>query len=286
MSSSTNAFIIAVTLAAAATSEARPATDAAPTNEPAKKEPVTSGRGEKVKAIDPQAMAAVDRMGAFLRDQKNFSVRTTTQTDYLLDNGQKVRLEAQGDLQVERPNRLRADTMSDRKDRQFYYDGKTFTIYSPRIGYYSTVRAPGTINELADQLENQYGLELPLVDLFRIGTDENALNDVTSARYVGKAKVDGVDTDLYAFRQPGVDWQIWIQEGDQPVPRKLVLTTTDDPARPERSIDMTWNLGATHEPSVFAFVPPKGSAKIAMADVNAQRQQTEKARRSTRSAHR
>lgn len=281
-----HAFVIAATLAAASTSDARPATDGAPATQPAKNGRVTEDKHEAASAIDPRAMEGVNRMGTFLRNQKNFSVRTTTQTDYVLDNGQKVTLEGKGDLQVERPNKLRADTISDRKDRQFYYDGKTFTIYSPRMGYYSTVPAPSSINELADQLEDQYGLELPLVDLFRIGTDQNALKDVTSATYVGKAKVGGVVTDLYAFRQPGVDWQIWIQEGDQPVPRKLVLTTTDDPARPERSIDMTWNLGATHEPSVFAFVPPKGSAKIAMADVNAQRQQTEKARRATRSARR
>jgi len=33
--------------------------------------------------------------------------------------------------------------------------------------------------------------------------------------------VEGVRCDNLAFRAPNVDWQIWIQEGPEPLPRKL-----------------------------------------------------------------
>src|SRR5262249_3873930 len=132
-------------------------------------------------------------------------------TDYVLDDGQKVRLTARGELRVARPNRLRADVVSDRKERSFYYDGKTFTLESPRIGYYATLAAPPTLNDLADLLQQRYGIELPLVDLFRWGSRDTDRSQITSAMYVGEAKVDGATADQYAFRQPGLDWQIWIQ---------------------------------------------------------------------------
>ncbi len=221
----------------------------------------------KPQAVEPEAIDALRKMSGFLGEQKSFSIRTSMQTDYVLDNGQKVRMQSHGNVRVQRPSRLRADVVSDRKEREFIYDGKTFTIYSPKVGYYARLPAPATIIELADQLQAQYGLELPLVDLFRWSRDEAAFKDIKAATFVGTTELEGVQTDHYAFRQPGVDWQIWIEHGDKPVPRKLVLTTTDDPARPEHAIEMTWHLGATHQDSQFTFTPPKDSKRIGIAEL-------------------
>jgi len=222
----------------------------------------------KPPAVEPRATAALERMGAFLREQQSFTVRMTTETDYVLDTGQKVRLAATGDVRVRRPDRVRADVESERKDRQYYYDGTSFTIYGPKVGYYATVSAPPTILQTADMLQTRYGLELPMVDLFRWGSEESDFDEITSATYIGEARIDGVDTDHYAFRQPGLDWQIWIKRGEQPVPKKLVLTTTDDPARPERDIELSWELGVRHPDSDFAFTPPKDSQQIKLVEIS------------------
>ncbi len=237
-------------------------------------------------AIDPQAIAALGRMGAFLRQQRSFVVRTEGQSDYVLANGQKVTRSSRGNLRVRRPDRLRAELVSDNKDREFFYDGRRFTIFSPNVGFYATLAAPRTINDLADLLQTRYGLELPLVDLFRWGSDRADFNEITAARYIGPTTIDGVAVDQYAFRQPGVDWQIWIQRGPQPLPRRLVLTTTDDPARPEHAIELTWNLGATFDERIFVFQPPEDAKRIAIADVESLRRNATKERRATRSVRR
>ena len=234
---------------------------------------------------DERAIGALRTMGDFLREQKSFSVSTTTDTDYVTDTGQKITVSAKGKLDVVRPNKVRAAVTSDRKEREFFYDGKTFTIFSPKLGFYSTVTAPPTIHELADMLQDRFGLELPLVDLFRWGTPEADFKDIQLAQYVGPAKVDGADTEQYTFRQKGVDWQIWIQQGDKPVPRKLVLTTTDEKARPEFAIHMKWSLDAKHSDATFSFVAPKDSAQIAIAEL-APRPELDKTTRAKRSARR
>jgi hypothetical protein len=268
-------------LAVAVTGEAKPSADTAATTPKAPKS--ERARTEQAPAVDPDAIAALEKMGAYLRQQQQFTVRTVSETDYVLETGQKARLSARGEVRARRPDRLRAEVVSDRKERQLFYDGKTFTIFSPRLGYYASVPAPPTIGETADRLADQYGIQFPLVDLFRWGADETGFDQITRARFIGTAQIDGVETRHYAFRQPGVDWQIWIERGDRPLPRKLVLTTTDDPARPEFALELSWDLDAKHADSVFAFVPPKDSAKIALVDLSALgADQGRRARRGTR----
>jgi len=248
-------ILIIAGLALASTSEANPTTETA------------AAEKKEESAIDPKAIGALKQMGAYLQKQNSFSVRTKSQTEYVLDNGQKVTIAADGDLRVQRPDHLRADVTSDRKARQFFYNGKTFIMNAPEVGFYACVIAPPTLRELADELSTRYGLQLPMVDLFRWGSPNYDTSDIKSAMYVGPAKLNGIDTDHYAFRQPDVDWQVWIERGAHPVPRKVVLTTTDDPARPEYAVEMTWMLGVTHDPAEFAFTPPKDSQKIALSEV-------------------
>jgi len=240
---------------------------------------------KKPAARDERAIGALRTMGEFLREQKKFSVSTATETDYVTDTGQKITVSAQGKLDVERPDKLRAELTSDRKDRQFFYDGKTFTIFSPKLGFYSTVDAPPTIGELADVLQARFGLELPMVDLFRWGDPNADFSEITLAQYVGPAKIDGAETEQYTFRQKGVDWQIWIERGDKPVPRKLALTTTDSAARPQFAIAMKWSLDAKHSGARFSFEPPKNSAQIALAEL-APQPEIENTTRAKRSAPR
>jgi len=216
-------------------------------------------------------------MGTFLRAQRSFTLRAERQTDEVLDSGQKLMLSSTVVIDVRRPDRLRADVSSDRKARQYFYDGKTFTLNSPRMGYYSTVAAPPTIGNVLDELEQRYGIEFPLADLFFWGTDKASTDQITSAIDVGPSRIGGADTEHYAFRQPGLDWQIWIERGERPLPHKLVLTTTDDPARPQYVVDIAWKLDVQHDDARFTFVPLKGSHKIPMVtamperDVSAQR---------------
>ena len=73
-------------------------------------------------------------MGAQLRALKAFALRSETTIDEVLDNGQKVQFGGTVDYRARRPNGLRMEVVSDRKQRQFFYNGKTFTQYGPTNG--------------------------------------------------------------------------------------------------------------------------------------------------------
>jgi hypothetical protein len=214
------------------------------------------------KKIDPIAVDALRRMGTNLRTLKSFAVKVSGAKDEVMPDGEKIKISGTVKYVVRAPNRFRADIQTDRKQRTILYDGRTLTLYAPRMHYYATVPAPPTVGEMLDTVRAKYGVELPVADLFLWGTERDGVSELTSARYVGPATVDGAQTDQYAFRQKGTDWQIWIERGSNPLPRKLVITTTDDSAQPEYAATMSWNLSPSTDDAVFAFVPPKDAAKI------------------------
>ena len=124
------------------------------------------------------------------------------------------------------------------------FDGKSFTLYARRVGYYATVPAPATLRELDDVLADKYGIELPLADLFRFGSPRWNAAGITVAKDIGPSEVGGTSCQHYAFRQGDLDYQIWIQKGEFPLPRKIVITTTSDPARPQFSGHLPVEPGA------------------------------------------
>ncbi len=228
-------------------------------------------KSDQAKAnIDPAAMTALDKMGTYLRTLTTFQVNAAQTTDEVMDNGQAIQSEQVVDLLAARPNRFRAEITSDTKDVFLLYDGKNFTVYGQLVNYYATVPAPPTIAELIGKIDEKYGIEMPLVDLFMWGSPQSTASQaITSAIDIGPGSIEGTTCEQYAFRQQGLDWQIWIQLGDYPLPRKLILTTTDEEARPRFSQVLTWNLAPSFNDEAFMFDPPKDAQRIAIAETPA-----------------
>jgi hypothetical protein len=222
-------------------------------------------------AIDPDAIDALEKMGTYLRTLKSIGVHATVTTEDVTDDGQKIQRSSVVDLVAARPNRMRVEIADQRQPRTLFYDGKSFTMWAPRVKFYATMAAPPSILELVDTLDDKYDIEVPFVDLFRWGTPESDVADITEATEIGPVAVNGVTCTQYVFRQAGLDWQIWIQNGDYPLPLKLVLTTTTDDARPQHTALYTWNLAPSYNDKAFVFDPPSDAKKITFAEVAASR---------------
>ena len=218
--------------------------------------------------IDPAAVSALDRMGAFLRGLHSFAVDAEVTTDDVLPNGQKVKYQGLAELKVRRPDRLRAEINGDRRKQTMFYDGASFTVHDLDTNYFASFKAPPTLKELAEVAETKYGIDLPLADLFAWGSGQSDAM-VKSAVDLGPSTVKGTPCRHYAFRQNDVDWQLWIQDGDAAVPRRLVITTSAERSEPEHDVIMSWNLSAEFPDKVFVFTAPPGSAKIDFSPVPA-----------------
>lgn len=223
--------------------------------------------GDTVPEVDRAALAELERMGAYLRTLKAFQLKADVITEDVRTDGQKVQTLRSVDLVARRPNRLFAEITNDRQRRLLFYDGAHFTLFAPRSTFYATVDAPPTIEQLADELEDRYGIELPLVDLFRWGTPEGNVAALTSAVDLGPSAINGVTCEQYGFRQEGIDWQLWIARGESPLPCRVVITTLTDDARPQHTATYSWNLAPSYDDETFVFRAPTDAKRISLVEV-------------------
>jgi hypothetical protein len=211
---------------------------------------------------DPQALAALDRMGAALRALKHFSLTSQASTEVVLEDGQKVELDGVVTYKVKSPGKLFLEMSSDRRLRQLFYDGGTLSLYAPRLKYYASSEGHGeTLGELVDAAATRYGIDMPLADMFLWGTDKAPKTGITGAIHIGGGTVDGEPIDQYAFKQDDVEWQVWISKASA-LPKKLVITSMDDPALPQYRARLQWDTRSPVADSAFRFTPPADAARI------------------------
>jgi hypothetical protein len=223
-------------------------------------------QAESGPAVEPEAVAALTRMGRYLQTLKTFSVKGTASSEEVLPQGLKVRYDLVSSMEVARPDRVRAEQTSDRRHRQIFYDGTTFSVYSKSSGYYAQAPAATTIQELGSRLQSEYAVGLPLLDLFVWADDKAAKPTLQMARVVGLSTIRGVACDQYVFRQGDHDWQVWIQRGAQPLPRRVVVTATTE-ARPQTMADYDWTLNPPLSAATFKFSPPPGAVSVPLQRV-------------------
>jgi len=217
-------------------------------------------------SVAPDALAALERMGAALRSKNLFAMKADVTKEEVLGSGEKLQFASTLDISARRPDRFKISNVSDVQDRQIYYDGKSLTVYAPKLGVYGTVAAPSTIAQTINLASDRYDIETPLADLFTWGTTNSAAAQLTSGFLVRLEHVDGRACNHYAFRQPDVDWQIWIADDASALPCKLVITNTDDDSRPQYTAVMNWNFPPAIADNVFTFAPPPSANKIVVLD--------------------
>jgi hypothetical protein len=218
-------------------------------------------------SVDPTAIDALKKMSAYLTSATTLGITSQGSLDVVTNDGQRIQLDGTTQYKIRRPGFV-IDYVSDVKSRRFIYDGKNFTVSSPKLGYYATVAAPATNREALDSVYKNFGIALPLEDLFRWGDGASAdrLRGMKSAYALGTATIDGAETDHYAFREADVDWEVWIQQGNQPLPRKLVIVDRTDASRPTFIARLDWQVNPTFSDSDFAFVADANSKRIQLAN--------------------
>jgi hypothetical protein len=230
-----------------------------------------SAQGQTAAAKDPAAMAALDRMGAALAKRMEVNVHTDITAEDVLTSGQKLQYGGTVDIAARRPNMMRMSLKVGPSARELYYDGKTVTLFAPAHNMYASAAAPPTIREMLQQAQDRHNLEVPLADLFMWSSDPKYAAQVTSAIAAGKELIGGFTCEHYAMRQQGADWQIWLREGADALPCKIVITMTGDPAMPQFSAVYNWKNEPPPGPEAYAFTPPAGASPIALGLIKSAR---------------
>jgi hypothetical protein len=212
--------------------------------------------------IDPAAVTAFNRMSDYVAGLKTFEIKTSYSFDVVAKNRQTISLDGAGHYLARRPDKLSADIENDLFGRKYVYDGKTLTIVSKGEKYYAQVKAPPSIREMLAAAAADFAVEIPIADLFDLGTAHGPIDRLRSAFLVGKSEVEGTEADHFAFRGRDRDWQLWIRTGDKPVPLKFILIDRRQPTQPRYSVTLNWIERGEIADAEFTFTPTTEQRRI------------------------
>ena len=202
-------------------------------------------------------------MSDLLKSAGSFSFTARTAREQPSVNGQMLDFFAASRILVSRPNLARVDTRGDLNDASLWYDGKTLTIYSEKTTFYGQTAAPATIDETVQMLMDRFQTPLPVAAFLLKDPYARMMEGVKTAFDAGTAQVDGAACRHLAFSEEDADWQLWIEEGAKPLPRRIAVTYKKVEGEPRIVTAMSdWNLAPAIPPGEFVFVPNAGAAKV------------------------
>ncbi|MEE8294875.1 MAG: DUF2092 domain-containing protein [Sphingomonadales bacterium] len=213
--------------------------------------------------ISEDATDILRSMSDYMGSLESFSYNFDADTEVLLTNGQKLQISSSGELKVQRPDGIRFARKGGERSGVIYFDGTALTFYGEIMNVYFQLESPGTIDDAINNLRDELGVDAAGADLIYADLYEGIMEDVSSADYWGLAVVDGIEAHHLAFREGEVDWQIWVQTGETPVPLKYIITTKWMTGAPQHSYRLRdWNLNPDFASDLFQFTPPEGSTKV------------------------
>lgn len=212
--------------------------------------------------IDPAADSLLKATCAKLTAQKSYFFKAEVWEDDVV-NGHKVATTKTVETRVRRPDRLQIEIRSPKRSRGWWYDGKTLTLLDRVTNLYGSVAVPETIDEVLDTLNEMFGINFPLEDLIVNDPYASASAAIKGGVYFGKVTILGTPCEHIAFSTDQVDWQLWIEDGPNSLPRKLVITYKQEATAPQfTAIFSDWKLSGDYSDTTFVFTPPKDAAKI------------------------
>ena len=125
----------------------------------------------------------------------------------------------------------------------------------------SMLRAP--FDQLLEALRSGQGVSMPFGDLLLSDPYAALVAGVKEAKHIGRGVIDGVECEHLAFRNFDTDWQLWVEVGARPIPRKMVITSKIVNNAPQYTLRVkSWKTSVQPAPDAFAFTPPAGAEKL------------------------
>ena len=215
----------------------------------------------------PDGAAVLMRMADYLAKSPAWSVTVRTAYDAVQPDGFKVEWNDTRTVTLKRPDRLRVESVrSDGARSLVLFDGKTITSFDESARVYAQEPHPGSVNDAVVFFVRDLGMRMPLALMLVDRFPAELQQRIQAVKYVEKTETLGIPADHIAAKTPTVDFQVWIAQGDRPLPLRVVLTYKNTRGQPQfRAQFSDWNLDIKPADSLFAFVAPAGVNRIPFA---------------------
>lgn len=217
--------------------------------------------GAWAQAKDPKAM--LKAMSDYVGRQQTIELTFDSDIEIITPQLEKLQFTNSGETLLSRPDKLRAHRVGGYADVAMTFDGKKASILGKNINAYTQFDAPGGVDQLFEALRAGHGISLPFADLLLTNSYDTLVAGVMEAKHIGRGVIDGRECEHLAFRNFDTDWQLWIEVGAQPIPRKMVITSKTLNSAPQYTLRVkTWKTGVKPAADAFVFVPPANAKRI------------------------
>jgi len=203
-------------------------------------------------------------MAEFISKAPAFSVTVRSAYDAIQEDGQYVEFGERRHILLQRPDRLRVETeRSDGEHNLVLFDGKKITGFKADDNIFAQVEKPGTIDETLIYLVRDLQFKLPLARMLHTGFAQQLEKMITAVSYVEENVLFDVVTDHLAARSENIDMQLWVAQGDEPLPRRIVITYMNAPGQPQfRGDFIDWSIEPKVAADSFTFTPPADAEQV------------------------
>lgn len=213
-----------------------------------------------IAAEDGAAVLLLERMGTALAGASQLAFEAEVRRDERVAGRPLVELQQRVRVLASRSGGFWLETSGQGGGSQVWYDGSAVTVMDGERKVYASSGAPPGLEAALDYTAQVLGVELPLAD-FVYGDLAAGPPGMGEMRYVGPAMVRGWSCHQIAVDSPGASWQIWIEDGPTPLPRKLVVTLRGEGSPRYSATFVRWNLAPDLPRGVFEFTPPEGAVE-------------------------
>jgi len=219
-------------------------------------------------AVDQRALDMLKKMSDALSQAKTVSFQARSMVPVRAPDGTWINLYGTSQVVMQGPDKLFASTGGDFAAHDFYFDGKTITMYSPAKNLYAVKGAPATIDAMIEEAYREEGRSFPYADILVSEPYAVLTEGLIKAFYVGQSEIrplagkGSVKTDHLVFLNKEVEWQIWIDTGDH-LPRMVCATYLDDAREPSYTVEFgDWKINEAVTGDTFIFKNATNAAKI------------------------
>lgn len=215
--------------------------------------------------IDSSAVAILDKMSFAVGNLQSCSLVLKTENDILNPRLGLITHSEVANVYFKAPDKFYMSKSGDKGNKEFFYDGKTFTYYSKDNKVYSSVPAPATIMRTIDSLHNTFGIDFPASDVFYPNFTDDVLQMSDNLTNLGITSVENKNCYHLAGTTVDFTYQIWISSEGTFLPVKMSIVyvnpTMDDHYT---AIYDNWSLNPVLQNSMFDFTAPPDAMKVRM----------------------
>jgi len=163
---------------------------------------------------------------------------------------------------MRRPSALAFTSAGEARDGAAWYDGKHVTLVSNTDKVWARGPMPPTLDEALDFISAEYAIQMPTADLLYSSPYDAVMTPDTTGGWVDVQTIGSLRCDHLAYKQPVVDWEIWLDEKRR-LPCRARIIYKNEPGQP--AVTVTYS-GLDLSPAVtddtFTAKIPDGYRRI------------------------